>query len=231
MSIPVLICATLNRPDLLVKMLASIDEPVGQTVIIDNGGQVPPEIEAIRLPHNIGCGGAWNLGFQVTPTASWWLVTNDDIEFGAGDLKRLVETVEPQRAAIYHLIGFAAFAVTPSVLQVVGGFDLNITPAYNEDVDMSRRCELAGVPRIEVGFSGRHQGSATIMADPVLRSINGATHGANDRYYRAKWGGEKQGGETFSTPFDRGGDVGEWRWNIAPMRSQAWPRTKNREGT
>ena len=62
------------------------------------------------------------------------------------------------------------------------------------------------------------------MSDPVLRMVNGSTHGANDIYYAQKWGGQKQGGETFTTPFNRGGHVGDWRLDIERLRNQAWPR-------
>lgn len=224
MMIPTLIVPTLNRPDLLVKMLASVDVEVSQTIVIDNGGKVPPEIEAIRLPHNIGVAASWNLGIQCSPRALWWLITNDDLEFGPGDLQRLCDTVEPSAACLYLMLGMAAFVVTRYTLNAVGMFDESITPAYNEDVDFQRRCELAGVPRVEVGFSGTHVGSATIMADPILRSINGVTHTANDAYYTRKWGGHKLGGETYSTPFNRGGHLGDWRLDPERLRSQAWPR-------
>lgn len=227
MSIPSLIVPTLNQPERLRRMLASVDVPVDRTIVIDNGGRVPFDIEAIRLPHNIGVAASWNLGIKCSPRAAFWFITNDDIEFGPGDLERLVAAVDPYAAAVYHLLGFAAFAITPGALQEAGWFDEAAShPAYNEDVDYSRRCELAGVPRIEVGFSGTHAGSATIMADSMLRAINGMTHSANDRNYAAKWGGPKQGGETFETPFNRGGHVGEWQNDISVLRNQAWPRSK-----
>lgn len=244
MSIPVLVVPILNRPDLLAKMLRSVDHPVDQVVIIDNGGifghlpvgSIPQmlretnvhlgRIDIISLPHNIGCGAAWNLGMRVTPKAPWWFIVNHDIEFGPGDLARLDQAVDPAKAAIWHLLGFTSWAITLPGRQMVGDADENITPAYNEDVDLSRRCELVGMPRIEVGFSGTHVGSATIMSDPILRAINGLTHGGNDAYYARKWGGPKHGGETFTTPFNRGGHVGDWRLEPARLRDQAWPRSK-----
>lgn len=227
MSLPNLIVPTLNRPDLLRKMLASVDHPIDRTIVIDNGGQVPFDIEAVRLPHNIGVAASWNLGIKLTPRAPYWLMTNDDIEFGPGDLARLEATIDPGAAGIWFLLGMAVFAITRHTLNAIGWFDEAIShPAYNEDVDFCRRLDLAGLPRYEVGFSGTHVGSATIMSDPMLRAINGMTHSANDANYRRKWGGHKQGGETFTTPYDRGGHLADWRPDIEVLRNQAWPRIK-----
>lgn len=227
--IPTLIVPTLNRPDLLEKMLASIDHPVAQTIVIDNGGRVGQvriaPASLIALPHNIGVAASWNLGMKVTPKAPWWLMVNDDIEFGPGDLARLEATVDPGAAGIWFMLGMAAFAITRHTLNAIGWPDEAVShPAYNEDVDYARRLDLAGLPRHEVGFTGTHVGSATIMSDPVLRAINGQTHSANDQHYARKWGGHKQGGETFSTPYDRGGHLGDWRPDIEVLRRQAWPR-------
>ena len=139
-------------------------------------------------------------------------------------LAKLAATVDPQAAAIYHMLGLAAFAITRYTLGAVGWFDENFHPAYDEDLDFTRRADLVGVPRVDVGFSGTHVGSATIHSDPSLRVQNGLSHTANDRYYSMKWGGAKQGGETYSTPFDRHGHVGEWRLDPERLRSQTWDR-------
>jgi hypothetical protein len=224
--IPVLIVATLNHG--VSEMLASIDHPVERVIVIDNGdveGVVATsQLRIIAPGHNIGVGASWNLGMKVTPTAPWWFICNDDLTWGPGDLARLDAAVDPRSGCLYYTLGMAGFALTRHTLNAVGWFDENIHPAYNEDLDYQRRARLLGIPEVEVGFSGTHEGSATIMADPVLRAVNGRTHPANDAYYAAKWGGPKQGGETFSTPFDRGGHLGEWRLDPERLRNQAWPR-------
>ena len=226
--IPVLIVPILNQPDLLYQMLQSIDEEIGKLVIIDNGDVVPEipydNVRVIRPGHNLGVGASWNLGFKVTPTAPWWFVANFDLTFGKGDLGRLVEKVDPGSASLYLMLGLAAFAITRHTLNAVGYFDENIHPAYDEDIDYARRVDLLGLPRVEVGFSGTHVGSATIHSDPVIRALNGLSHTANDRYYAEKWGGPKQGGETFTTPFNSGGHVGEWRLDPERLRTQTWDR-------
>lgn len=237
MSIPVLIVPILNGPDLLRKMLESIDYPVDRIIAIDNGGAIreseapltagETEAAVIRLPHNIGVAASWNLGIKVTPLAPWWLIVNHDIEFGPGDLERLATEMNPSEAGVWLMFGLASFAITRHTINSVGFFDEGVGhPAYNEDVDFMRRSDLLGLRRHETGFTGSHVGSATIMADPELRRLNGYTHADNDRRYAAKWGGPKQGGETFSTPFNRGGHMGDWRLDLELLRDHAWPRSR-----
>lgn len=229
MSIPVLIVPVLNQPELLCRMLGSIDHDVERVVVIDNGGVFDGQwrvTDHIRPGHNLGVAASWNLGMKVSPGAPWWLIVNHDIEFGAGDLARLDEAVDPNGDTHYFMLGMAAFALTRHTLERVGYFDENFHPAYDEDLDWDRRAKLVGCERIEVGFTGTHVGSATIHSDPSLRRQNGRTHMANDVYYSRKWGGPKQGGERFSTPFNRGGHVGEWRLEPQRLQSQAWKAEK-----
>jgi len=196
-------------------------------VVIDNGNVTDfagPRI--IRPGHNLGVAASWNLGMKATPRAPWWLISNHDLEFGPGDLETLDNCVDPRSDTHYFMLGMAAFALTGYTLSKVGYFDENFHPAYDEDLDWDRRAKLVGCERIEVGFSGTHVGSATIHSDPSLRAQNGRTHSANDIYYARKWGGPKQGGERFSTPFNRGGHVGDWRLEPERLRSQAWTAEK-----
>lgn len=236
MTIPCMIVPILTQPELLDKMLASIDHPVERVIVIDNGACIdtslggravmPFKVNVVRLPHNIGVAASWNLGIKASPLSPYFVIVNHDIEWGPGDLARLEAKVDPRANAVYYSFGMAAFAVTPPALQAVGWWDESIHPAYDEDIDWQRRARLVGTLEVETGFTGKHVGSATIMSDPVLRAYNGRTHAANDRYYAAKWGGEKQGGETFTTPFNRGGHMGDWRLDIERLRQQAWPRSK-----
>ena len=229
MSIPVLIVPVLNRPDLLTEMLLSTHHPVERTIIIDNGDVVREPwmhdtYRVLQPGFNLGVAASWNLGIKCTPDAPWWLIANSDLTFGEGDLARLEATVEPGAAALYFMLGMASFALTRHTVNTVGLFDEGFAPAYDEDLDYSRRCDLAGVIKVEAGFTGTHVGSATINSDPILRAANGRTHASNDAYYAAKWGGHKQGGETFSTPFDRGGHIGDWRLESGRLATQSWKK-------
>lgn len=226
--IPALIVPILNRPELLDAMLGSVRAEVGQTIVVDNGGVVGdlPGTHVISLPHNIGVGAAWNLGMKVTPLAAWWLFVNSDITFGPGDLDLLQQTVDPDAEAIYLMPSMSCFALTYGAVERVGYFDENFHPAYNEDLDYVRRAVLAGVPIVELPFTGVHVGSATIYHDQRLRDLNWITHGKNDTYYALKWGGTKQGKETFLTPFDKQGDVGDWRLDARRLADQAWRKAE-----
>lgn len=231
--IPVLIVPVLSGPDLLRRMLDSIDHPVGKVIVIDNGDVVdsqiggrhlmPFPVRVIAPGHNLGVAASWNLGIKATPDAPWWCIVNHDIEFGPGDLARLDQEVNTGANAAYLLSDFAAFGVTYHAIRSVGFFDEGIHPAYNEDVDWAHRAALAGAKLIKVPFTGTHTGSATIR-DPHWKRFNDVTHGLNDTYYAAKWGGPKQGGETFTTPFNRGGHLGDWRPDIETLRRNAWRR-------
>lgn len=229
MTIPVLGVPVLNRPDLLYRMVESIDHPVSRLTVIDNGDVVsryelghPDSLRLIRPGYNLGVAASWNLIMRASPRAPWWLIVNSDLTFAPGDLARLASVVDPRKPAIYHLMEFAAFALTSVVLERTGYFDENFHPAYDEDVDFARRCELAGIERVRVTSGVMHVGSATIYSDPELRKRNGKTHPANDRYYERKWGGHKQGGEMFTTPFGRGGHLGEWRLEPQRLKDQSW---------
>lgn len=229
MSIPVLIVPVLNRPDLLGAMLRSIDHEVDRVVIIDNGSVLKfdepnPKVRIIRPGHNLGVAASWNLGLKVTPQAPWWLISNSDVEFGPGDLAKLDEMVDPESGDHYFMLGMAIFAITRYTLHDAGYFDENFHPAYDEDLDWHRRALLAGSRRVDPPFTGTHVGSATIRSDASFWRQNGPTHQANDAYYARKWGGPKLGGEVFSTPFDRGGHVGDWRLEPERLAAQSWKK-------
>jgi GT2 family glycosyltransferase len=228
--IPVIGVPILNRPELLADMVASIDTEVGQLIVIDNGGVVEDfthpcvrEVHVVHLPHNLGVGAAWNLIFKLTPKADWWAILNSDLVLGPGDLDRLASSMKDPAPHVTQLLGFAAFGINQGVLDAVGLFDENFHPAYCEDVDYVRRCNLAEVPIPSIEGNLDHVGSATIYGNQRYRTQNDMTYAANRDYYRRKWGGDVNGTERFSTPFDQGGrgDVPiQWQ----RIRQLAWRR-------
>jgi GT2 family glycosyltransferase len=229
--IPAIIVPTLNRADLLAQMLQSIDVPVGKVVIIDNGQCVTePWIhdtyDVVSLPHNIGVAASWNLGIKATPSARWWLIVNDDIIFAPGDLAEIEKVVSPFEPALWQAQWFSAFAITPAVLQVVGWFDENFVNGYCEDDDYARRCALAGVPIHVVPSGIVHLGSQSIRSDEWYWGQNAVSFPANVAYFEAKWGGSMKGGETFETPFNRGGRLDDVTLDIARVRKFTWQRKR-----
>jgi GT2 family glycosyltransferase len=225
--IPVLAAPTLYRTDLLTRMVASIDTDVETLLIIDNGGRVPPEFPAhvVHLPHNIGVGASWNLVFKLTPRAPWWLIVNDDLAFGEGDLAGLEAEMLTDEPKIAMLLGFAAFAINQQALELIGFFDENFHPAYCEDNDMTWRAKLANVPLVNVESHIDHEGSATIRGHQLYMDQNGVTFTQNLSYYRSKWGGNP-GEEIYETPFDAGGDPAAVRIHMERLNQFAWARLK-----
>lgn len=241
--IPVLGIPTYNRHDLLLRLLESIDEPVGVLAIVDQGPNPAPWADVLnavqgvwkrtghrgvvrRCQHaNAGVAAAWNEMITLFP-AAWWLLANDDIAFAAGDLARLAEFVDRETgdtnramAAAYGNHGASWWAVTRRGIEEVGLFDENFFPAYLEDCDWSYRCDLLGLRRPTVpGLSSRHgddrlNGSCTVNHDAALAARASAAHGNGFKYYRAKWGGINEC-ETFKTPFNQ--PVPVWAWRFLP---------------
>jgi hypothetical protein len=222
--IPALIVPVL-RTDLVRRMLATVDEPVGITVIIDNGGRLGAVDGAhvVTLPTNLGVAASWNLGIKVTARAPWWAIVNDDVAFAQGQLATLAATVSQPGPRIAAFGGFHAFGINREALRRVGYFDENYHPAYVEDVDMEYRARLAEVPIVNLGPI-EHQGSATIN-EPEYRRQNARTYPANVEYHRRKWGGGVRSGDRFATPFDAGGPIGCWTLDPDRLAEQGWETT------
>jgi len=224
MTIPVLGIAYISQPGLFRELIGSIDHPIDRLVIIDNSPEgdapAPPGSIHVATRHNLGVSASWNLVIKSNPLAPWWAIVNSDMEFGPGDLERLSGMVQPG-PAVYHLDGFAAFAVTPDVIARVGLFDENFVPAYYEDNDYHRRCGLLGVPTEQVPNGMTHVRSAVLKGSQHYQDENRRTFPMNADYYRRKWGG-LPGQETFSTPFDRGGSPAQWEFDHARLAELTW---------
>lgn len=226
--ISVLGVPVMNRPDLLARMIASLDVEVGRIIVIDNSIagimrdiELPPNAQVIHIGHNLGVAASWNLVVKATPMADWWCIVNNDIEFASGDLGRLAAQVKADPGAFSFLATPSAFGLTPQVMGKVGWFDENFVPGYFEDNDYVRRCLLADVRCVALPASYRHDTSATIASDQKVMSENGRTFPLNQSYYLSKWGGPP-GGERFNTPFDAGGDVRDWSLRYDRLRAQTW---------
>ena len=213
--IPVLIVPLLTRPDLLNRMLDSVDYHVGTLVVIDNGHCLPSDFPhrdwadnayLLRMPSNLGVASSWNLGIKATPFAPWWLVANFDITWPAGSLAEF-DTDDASR--VLRLSGgtppWCAFSVGEDVVSAVGLFDEYLHPAYFEDTDYERRCEAAGAPVIASGIDVQHDNSSTLRAG--YDQHNRRTYVANARYYAAK-------------EYRR--DMSEGQWSLRQRRRQAW---------
>lgn len=212
--IPVLIVPVLARPELLYRMVNSIDHPVGHLVIIDNGDVVgiPPatlpgidKVSVVRLPSNVGVAAAWNLGIKLTPHAPWWLICNFDITFPPGSLARFAELQTGGLVLSAAAPPWACFAIHDEVLlHGVGLADESYYPAYWEDIDWERRIRAAGIPVTQTDIPVHHDNSSTIAA---IKNRNVETFMANQSYYNRKV---------------NAGDYSEGGWSLQRRREQAW---------
>ena len=211
--IPAMIVPLLTRPELLDRLVASIDFPVADLVIIDNGRCIttPPSssmvcrTHIVTMPANLGVSGSWNLGIKSTPFAPWWLVVNFDAYFPEGSLEKF--RAQADEAALLLSGGappWCAFALGSRVVETVGLFDERLHPAYFEDNDYERRATFHGFPTRQSGIPVHHDNSSTLAAGYQAR--NDATYGDNEEFYLAKV---------------RSGDMGEG-WSLDRRRRLTW---------
>ena len=146
-SLPVLIIPVLNRYDLLDALLDSINYPVDNIVVIDNGGKYSRNqnnLTILNMPNNIGVASSWNLGIKCFPEADYWT-------FSAIDVILKEDTI--QKTALYSKrgvmnisnYGFSYFSIGADFLEEVGLFDENFFPAYYEDEDFEKRARVMGL--------------------------------------------------------------------------------------
>jgi GT2 family glycosyltransferase len=237
--IPILGIPILNRPDLLQRLIQSIDYPVEVIYIINNSAgkdqnvsnylnelpsiifKTPVKQLLLHYPNtNLGVAGSWN-NIISRSSALYQLICGNDIMFHPGDLEKIdtFVTKNMHDHAVMYAHGHNCFAITRYGLTTVGNFDENIYPAYLEDCDHDYRVKLAGVktaniPDVDIIHGEAPTfGSTTIYSNPIFSQRNAITHGNNFKYYFAKWGGIN-GEEKFTHPFnDLGLDLKYWLLN------------------
>lgn len=216
-SIPVLIIPVLNTYELLDKVLESIDYPIDEILIINNGKETyhskrtDLNVRVLNLPSNIGVGGSWNLGIKLYPHANYWLIGSSDTSFNPGSLQKFAEN-----ATSFNFVKsnaqYSAFSIGEDIVMQVGLFDEYIYPAYFEDNDYEDRMRLAGygndiiTPGIEVDDNG---GSQTIKSDEKLMQRNHQTFVKNQHYYYGK---------------KNSGDYTPRGWDLMRRRENDWTK-------
>lgn len=212
-----MIVPILARPEYLYRMIDSIDHPVDHLVIIDNGACVASwactlndqvrRVSVIRMPANLGVAGSWNLGIKASPFASSWLITNFDVTWPEGSLRRFTE-LDTSGSLILSSGNpeWCAFSVGEQVVKSVGLFDEALHPAYFEDNDYERRVTSAGLPIHRPGIQVDHDNSSTLTVQKYA-DRNAYTFTKNQDYYLAK---------------AYRGDVGEGRWTLRRRRELSW---------
>lgn len=213
--IPNLIVPVLNRYDLLQRMLDSIDYPIRDLLIIDNGGeldqvQFPKPVlnsHVLSMPSNLGVSGSWNLGIKLFPHDTVWTFASNDVVFGPGALERLSQARRDEITLSDMFPHWMSFAFGDEALRKTNLFDEAIYPAFMEDVDMIRRAEHKKVNIRLIPIPIHHDNSSTIHSDRNLFTMNQRTHDSNRTYYSAKVAAN---------------DFGPGGWSLERRRLNAW---------
>lgn len=158
-SIPMIGTAVVKNPKWVKRLVASVDYPVDEFLIINNNGRgeidaeldelaktgnpMIRKIRVLHMPANIGVAASWNLMIKSYLKSPFWIIVNDDVAFGSGFLAEMhTETQRDPGAGMIH--GFQGdhgigswdlFLIRDHVIQEYGLFDENLYPAYCEDAD------------------------------------------------------------------------------------------------
>jgi GT2 family glycosyltransferase len=142
--IPVLSIPVLNRYDLLEESLKSIDFPIKEILIINNGLEeyVPSRkdlnIRVLNLPSNLGMSGSWNLTIKLYPHEKYWVFTSADTYWVPGSLEKLC-SISNEHSLLTSDHGFSCFSIGEDVVRQVGLFDERFYPYLFEDDDYRER--------------------------------------------------------------------------------------------
>lgn len=153
------------------RLLASVDFPVENFLIINNNGkgEITENLDAlakikrhfikkvhvVHMPCNLGVPASWNLIIKSYIMAPYWLIVNDDVAFGPGILKEIYDAVteDPELGIIhanqgdFNVGSWDLFVLRDHTVAKFGLFDENMYPAYCEDDDYIMRMMHAGVKK------------------------------------------------------------------------------------
>ena len=213
--IPVVGFATLKRFDLADRLLASIDYPVENLVIVDNSGlgDWNPDkpvwvvnMWIIRVPFGLGLTGAWNLIVKSTPYAPYWVLINDDAWFAPGSLKLIEENVDT-KALNFALIEpkWSAPIFGEGMVREVGLYDERFYPLYYDDNDLERRVNYHGVRTHYIPAVIHHENSSTLASG--FNKVNEKSFAANSFLHSKKVAED---------------DYSEGNWSLDIRRANRW---------
>jgi hypothetical protein len=209
-----LIVPVLNRFDLLVRMVESID--VEATVYVINNSGVRQDfyhanplvkMHWIDMPSNLGVASSWNLGIKMLPFESRWFISSADCYFQPGDLTLLDTAKTDALTLCTKFPHYQTFAVGEEIVKTIGLFDESLHPIYFEDNDYEHRIALAGLRVDSLPLQLGHDNSSTINSDVKLSERNQVTFANNRKYFESKLDAGR---------FDEG------RWDLQIRRVNSW---------
>ena len=216
--IPVLSIPVLNRYDLLDQNLETIDYPIKEILILNNGKE-PYEpkrkdlnVRVLNLPSNLGMSGSWNLTIKLYPHEQYWMFSSADTQWIPGSLQKLSESSGKDKV-VMTTEGWSCFSIGEDIVREVGLFDEFFYPIYFEDNDYYERVMRSKVKDgyvhgvIEVNVP--HGVSQTINSDDNLKRRNHETFAVNEVYFQQKKN------QDFKV---------DGVWNIDRRRAQEWLR-------
>jgi GT2 family glycosyltransferase len=216
--IPVLSIPVLNRYDLLDQNLETIDYPIGEILIVNNGKEVyEPKrkdlnVRVLNLPSNLGMSGSWNLTIKLYPHEDYWMFSSADNNWIPGSLEQLHNT-SSENNVVMTTEWWSSFSVGSNIVREVGLFDEYFYPIYFEDNDYYERVMRSSFKDnyISSGITvnAPNGASQTINSDEKLMNRNNETFLKNEEYFQQKQ----------ESDFKLLGS-----WNIDRRRDQEWLR-------
>jgi len=193
--IPVLAIPVLNRYDLLDQNLETVDYPVKEILIVNNGKE-PYEpkrtdlnIRVLNLPSNLGMSGSWNLTIKLYPHEEYWMFSSADTHWIPGAMEK-VHNASGKNNLVMTKEGWSAFSIGENAIREVGLFDEYFYPIYYEDNDYYERFIRSSLKEYyvsgEIEVSVPNGRSSTINSDSNLMNRNQETFDINKAYFNKK---------------------------------------------
>ena len=194
--IPVLAIPVLNRYDLLDQNLKTIDYPIKEILIINNGKDadyIPPitdlNVRVLNLPSNLGMSGSWNLAIKLYPHEEYWMFSSADTHWVPGSLEQLHNASGKEKIVMTNE-NWSAFSIGEDMVRNVGLFDEYFYPIYYEDNDYYERVMRSnmkdGYVNGTIEVNAPHGASQTINSDEKLKNRNYETFVINGEYFKQK---------------------------------------------
>jgi len=200
--IPTIIIPAISRYDLLERCLSSITS-ADTVIVIDNGDYLDSSdyddyfnsdiLDGIgafyvwSMPTNLGVATSWNLGIKSTPFSTGWLLLNSDAHFVDDGFARLAAEVSADNVVLAGDPPWCCAWIGREVVRDVGLFCERFHPAYFEDNDYEKRCEIAGASIVRSSAMVAHDNSSTLAASDDFRMRNADTFAANADYFGRRW--------------------------------------------